>query len=146
MAVNEEKGIVSRVIAIIGHKFFIDRPLEGKARGLQQVEFNILWQDQFTFLPYDKFISFNLVGKFVKDQKNDALSKKYQELKAARALLAVVNNDRTVKWVLANQVSCQKALQDYVDKIDEDNFIEVDDFDVGDQRKRFYHNYSKINY
>ena len=95
------------------------------------MQFNVSWRNQFTYLDYSEFVSFDLVSNFVKDQNDVTLSKKYLELKKARKVLGIMEDHRTVRWILGNETLCQESLRRYARECGEDNYLEVENYVPG---------------
>jgi len=93
--------------------------------------FNVLWERQFSFVNYKDFSSYNMVAQFVRITNNPELTERYRELNSARTLLAIYQNNNTVRWCLNNEEICTEALKKYTQECTEDNFDIVDNFNPG---------------
>jgi len=91
-----EKVMNSSIIAIIGHKYSHLYPERSGPAKKKYIMFNVLWEKQFSFVNYKEFTSYNMVAQFVRRNNDPELTERYRELKSARTLLAIYQDNITV--------------------------------------------------
>jgi hypothetical protein len=103
-----EKEMNSRIKAIFGHKYSYLYPEKKGPAKKKYIEFTVLWEKQFSYVNYKKFNFYNMVAQYVRRTNDPELTERYRELKSARTLFAIYEDNKTVKWCLNNGKSVLK--------------------------------------